>query len=158
MFTAICSDAGVQGAEGFAAYCAPKHGVVGLVRCLALDHGPQGVRANAVCQGFYARVLELPFATVVFAALLEWLRRAGGGGRFSTDRAPACPLRHEERGSRIRNPVTDAYAKALEARRVVVTRHALEGVDHYFGHTGPVEAGRGTIQLMATTLRTALSA
>ncbi|MEU1185130.1 SDR family NAD(P)-dependent oxidoreductase [Streptomyces sp. NPDC005820] len=62
-FTAISSDAGVQGAEGFAAYCASKHGVVGLVRCLALDHGPQGVRANAVCPGF----VETPMADQIFA-------------------------------------------------------------------------------------------
>lgn len=61
-FTAISSDAGVQGAEGFAAYCASKHGVVGLIRCLALDHGPQGVRANAVCPGF----VETPMADQIF--------------------------------------------------------------------------------------------
>lgn len=61
-FTAISSDAGVQGAEGFAAYCASKHGVVGLIRCLALDHGPQGVRANAVCPGF----VETPMADRIF--------------------------------------------------------------------------------------------
>lgn len=61
-FTAISSDAGVQGAEGFAAYCASKHGVVGLIRCLALDHGRQGVRANAVCPGF----VETPMADQIF--------------------------------------------------------------------------------------------
>lgn len=61
-FTAISSDAGVHGAEGFAAYCASKHGVVGLIRCLALDHGPQGVRANAVCPGF----VETPMADQIF--------------------------------------------------------------------------------------------
>ena len=62
VFTAISSDAGVQGAQGFAAYCASKHGVVGLIRCLALDHGPQGVRANAVCPGF----VETPMADQIF--------------------------------------------------------------------------------------------
>jgi len=50
-FTAVASDAGVTGAQGMGAYCASKHGVVGLVRCLALDHGPEGVRVNAVCPG-----------------------------------------------------------------------------------------------------------
>ncbi|MCX5336112.1 alpha/beta hydrolase [Streptomyces sp. NBC_00140] len=52
----------------------------------------------------------------------------------------------------------DAYAKALEAAGVAVTHRVFEGVDHYFTHTGPVEAGREAIDLMATTLRTALSA
>ncbi|MEU5890387.1 alpha/beta hydrolase [Streptomyces sp. NPDC047461] len=52
----------------------------------------------------------------------------------------------------------DAYAKALEAAGVPVTHRVFEGVDHYFTHTGPVEAGKEAIDLMATTLRTALSA
>ncbi|MFF4014097.1 alpha/beta hydrolase [Streptomyces sp. NPDC001843] len=50
----------------------------------------------------------------------------------------------------------DAYAKALEAAGVPVTHRVFEGVDHYFTHTGPVPAGKEAIDLMATTLRTAL--
>ncbi|MFD3505019.1 alpha/beta hydrolase [Streptomyces sp. NPDC058678] len=52
----------------------------------------------------------------------------------------------------------DAYAKALDAAGVDVTHRVFEGVDHYFTHTGPVSAGKEAIELMATTLRTALSA
>ena len=52
----------------------------------------------------------------------------------------------------------DAYAKALEAAGVPVTHRVFEGVDHYFTHTGPVPAGKEAIDLMATTLRTALRA
>ena len=52
----------------------------------------------------------------------------------------------------------DAYAKALEAAGVPVTHRCFEGVDHYFTHTGPVPAGKEAIDLMATTLRTALTA
>ncbi|MDQ0936159.1 acetyl esterase [Streptomyces turgidiscabies] len=51
-----------------------------------------------------------------------------------------------------------AYAKALEAAGVPVTYRDFEGVDHYFTHTGPVPAGKEAIDLMATTLRTALDA
>lgn len=64
-FVAVSSDAGVQGAQDFAAYCASKHGVVGLVRCLALDHGPEGVRCNTVAPGF----VETPMAERIFAGL-----------------------------------------------------------------------------------------
>lgn len=62
-FTAIASDAGTQGASGYAAYCASKHGVVGLIKAMALDHGPQGVRCNAICPGF----VETPMLERLFA-------------------------------------------------------------------------------------------
>ncbi|MDW6021836.1 SDR family oxidoreductase [Mesorhizobium sp. BAC0120] len=51
-FVAVSSDSGVRGSRGYAAYCASKHGVVGLIRCMALDHGPQGLRSNVVCPSF----------------------------------------------------------------------------------------------------------
>ncbi|MEG7361595.1 SDR family oxidoreductase [Pseudomonas citronellolis] len=51
-FVAVGSDASVRGASGYAAYCASKHAVLGLVRCLALDYAPYGIRSNAVCPGF----------------------------------------------------------------------------------------------------------
>jgi NAD(P)-dependent dehydrogenase (short-subunit alcohol dehydrogenase family) len=40
----------VGGAKG-AAYCAAKGGMVLLTKAMALDHGPQGIRVNAVCPG-----------------------------------------------------------------------------------------------------------
>lgn len=61
-FVALSSDAGVQGAAGFGAYCASKHAVLGLVKSLALDHGPRGVRCNAVCPAF----VETPMAERIF--------------------------------------------------------------------------------------------
>lgn len=36
---------------GGAAYTASKHGVLGLTRQLAFDHGKDGIRVNAVCPG-----------------------------------------------------------------------------------------------------------
>jgi len=51
-FVAISSDLGVQGAADWTPYAVSKHGVVGLVRCLALDYGPKGVRSNVVCPSF----------------------------------------------------------------------------------------------------------
>jgi meso-butanediol dehydrogenase / (S,S)-butanediol dehydrogenase / diacetyl reductase len=50
-FVAVASDAGVTGFQNWAPYVAAKHGIVGLVRAMALDHGPQGVRVNVVCPG-----------------------------------------------------------------------------------------------------------
>jgi NAD(P)-dependent dehydrogenase (short-subunit alcohol dehydrogenase family) len=50
-FIAIASDAGIVGSTDFGIYTASKHAVVGLVKCLALDFGHLGIRANAVCPG-----------------------------------------------------------------------------------------------------------
>lgn len=63
-FVAIASDAGVRGSAGYGAYCASKHGVIGLVRTLALDFARSGVRSNVVCPSF----VETPMADRLLSA------------------------------------------------------------------------------------------
>lgn len=45
------SDWGMVGGQGVAAYCASKGAVIQITRAMALDHGRQGVRVNALCPG-----------------------------------------------------------------------------------------------------------
>lgn len=61
----LASIGGVVGIKDRLAYCTTKFAIVGLTKCLALDHAKDGVRVNCICPG---RV-ETPF---VAARLKEY--------------------------------------------------------------------------------------
>jgi NAD(P)-dependent dehydrogenase (short-subunit alcohol dehydrogenase family) len=63
----IASTAGLTGYAYVSAYCAAKHGVVGLTRALALELAKKGVTVNAVCPGF----TDTPIITQSIAAIVE---------------------------------------------------------------------------------------
>jgi meso-butanediol dehydrogenase / (S,S)-butanediol dehydrogenase / diacetyl reductase len=48
----ISSTSGLVSAKDSAAYVTSKHALIGLARSLAVDYGPSGIRANAVCPGW----------------------------------------------------------------------------------------------------------
>src|SRR5437667_184502 len=64
---AVASIAGKTGYPYVGAYAASKHGVLGLVKCAALEVAGQGVTVNAVCPGY----VDTPMTDVSVARLAE---------------------------------------------------------------------------------------
>lgn len=64
---ALASTASLQGGPMVAAYCASKHGVLGLVRSLALEVARKGITVNAVCPGY----VDTPMADRAIAGLVS---------------------------------------------------------------------------------------
>jgi NAD(P)-dependent dehydrogenase (short-subunit alcohol dehydrogenase family) len=69
----IASTSGLRGYKTMAAYCAAKHGVIGLTRVLALETAAHGVTVNAVCPGYVE--------TDIFEQAVQNLMTARGVGR-----------------------------------------------------------------------------
>ena len=60
----IASLSGLRGRPGMLPYVTSKHAVVGMTKCLALDHAGDGIRVNAICPGF----IETPMTERYFRA------------------------------------------------------------------------------------------
>lgn len=61
---------------GLAAYCATKGAVHALTRAMACDHGPEGIRVNAVCPGY----IDTPMLQRFF----EGQGSSSGGGNIDS--------------------------------------------------------------------------
>jgi NAD(P)-dependent dehydrogenase (short-subunit alcohol dehydrogenase family) len=67
----IASTAGLVGYRYVSAYCAAKHGVVGLTRAVALEVATLGITVNAVCPGY----TETDMASDAIAKIAERTKR-----------------------------------------------------------------------------------
>jgi meso-butanediol dehydrogenase/(S,S)-butanediol dehydrogenase/diacetyl reductase len=79
----VSSLAGIRAAPASAAYCTSKAALVMLTRCIAVDHGPAGVRANCVCPGWVRS--DLADKAMDELADLEGTNREGAYDRVARD-------------------------------------------------------------------------
>ena len=73
----IASTAGLTGGAYISAYCAAKHGLVGLTRALALETADKGITVNAVCPGY----TETDMARQAIATIVEKTGRSAAEAR-----------------------------------------------------------------------------
>lgn len=66
----ISSVLGRFGVPGYTAYCASKHGVIGLTKALALELAPRKVTVNAICPGW----VDTEMAKTGMQRLADWMR------------------------------------------------------------------------------------
>lgn len=86
----VSSGLGKLGRAGKAAYAASKHGLLGLMRCLAHELAPRQITVNAVCPGWVD--------TGMAAADLD---RSGDGAAARADAEAAIPLRRFVRADEV---------------------------------------------------------
>jgi NAD(P)-dependent dehydrogenase (short-subunit alcohol dehydrogenase family) len=79
---AIASIEAMLGHGAIPAYCASKAGLVGLTRSLAMQLGPLGVRANAVCPGYTDTPMLAP--TIAIPDVRAHMEASSVLGRLAT--------------------------------------------------------------------------
>ncbi|MDO5604053.1 MAG: SDR family NAD(P)-dependent oxidoreductase [Paracoccus sp. (in: a-proteobacteria)] len=78
---AVASTAGLKGYARTAPYAAAKHGVIGLVRSLALEVAAQPVTVNALCPGF----LDTEMTAATIRNISEKTGRSAGDARAALE-------------------------------------------------------------------------
>ncbi len=130
----IASQAGLRGSAGGVLYNASKHAVVGMTKCMALDHAAQGIRVNAICPG----LIETPMG--------EQSMRARGGDDLESVRksmSEAIPLGRIGLPEDVANAAV--HLASDEASWVTGTAYDLDGGSGVTGRRlGERERGTGS--------------
>jgi len=129
----VSSIAGLAAPPQLAPYTTAKHALIGLMRSIARDHGPDGVRANAVCPGW----VVTPMADAEMDALADLHDLRDPQGR--PDRMAAYAL--ASRDVPLRRPATADEVAAAVAFVAGPEASAISGV------VLPVDGAAGAVDL-----------
>ncbi|UUW92454.1 SDR family oxidoreductase [Pimelobacter simplex] len=126
---AVSSVAALRAADGMAAYSASKAGLQMLVQSLAVDHGRDGLRANAVCPGWTATEMgdaEMAELGAARGLSVADAYRLAHGGRAAAAGGPARGGRGGRRLAAVGGGVVRERGGAARRRRLVRrrSRHA----------------------------------
>lgn len=84
----ISSASGKKADREESAYCASKSAIIGLTRCIALELGPYGIRANGICPGATDTQMLRDLCSAV-PGLFDELKAKTALGRIATPRDQA---------------------------------------------------------------------
>lgn len=111
----VASTAGLIGYGYVSAYCAAKHGVIGLTRALALELATKGVTVNAVCPGYTETDIVRDAVTNI----------VGKTGRTEEQARAELAARNPQRRLVQPDEVADAVAWLCQSSAASITGQAL---------------------------------
>lgn len=113
----IASTAGRVGFAYTSAYCAAKHGVIGLTRALALEVATKGITVNAICPGW----VETDMTAAAIARIVEKTgRQAGDARRILEGMSPQKRIIQPEEVAAVALFLAGAEAAGITGQSIVV--------------------------------------